>query len=245
VSGPIRRRLPWRRVLRLSVPTACALALTATLAVALQVREVRVSGTHRFPASEVDTALRSALGTPTIAARAEELRAIVLRIPWVADATVRISLDGVVSCTVKERVPVAVEVDGGTTMLVDREGHILGPARSGTGLLEIEGFGAFPEERAILLGAVPVFERTWGGRLRRVEWVGPRSVALHFAATAATVIADPSAPESVDAARRVLAAWVAVRGAQPQRLDVRVAGRVAVLPAATPAGAAQGSQEAS
>jgi len=231
MSGPVRRRRPWRRVARRAIPVALGIGLAATLAMALQVREVRVVGVHRFPASEVEAALRGALGMPTIAARADELRGVVRRIAWVADATVRVSLDGVLTCRVSERTPFAVARDGTAASLVDAEGNGLGPCGPGAAPLEIEGFAAFPEERATALAAVPALERRWGARLERVERIGPRDVALHFAATVPTLVADPANPAALADARRVLAAWLTTYKLAPARLDVRVAGRVTVLPA--------------
>ena len=234
MSGPVRHRRPWRRLARRAVPVGLAIGLAATLAIALQVREVRVVGTHRFPASEVETALRSALGTPTIATRADELRAIVRRIPWVAEASVRVSLEGVLTCRVSEREPVAVARDGATVALVDAEGQVLSPCEAGTGLLELDGFASFPEERAAVLASVPALERGWGARLERVERMAPRDVALHFVATVPTLIADPANPASLADGRRVLAAWTSTDKPAPRALDVRVTGRVAVLPALPP-----------
>ncbi len=234
MSGPVRHRRPlWRRLVTRAIQAAVALAVTAALASTLQVREVRVSGTRRFPAREIETVLRAALGSPTVATRAGALRARVLAVPWVADASVQVSLDGVVSCAVIEREPAAVAVDAGVLRLVDAEGRILAPAADGGSLLELDGFAPFPEERADLLAAVPALERTWGARLERVERIGLNDVALHFAGTAMPVLADPARPAGVDAARRVLAAWTATRPA-PARLDARVSGLVAVLPAADP-----------
>ena len=94
----------------------------------------------------------------------------------------------------------------------------------------LDGFAPFPEESAVLLAAVPALERTWGARLERVERVGPSDVALHFAGTPLPVLADPTKPAGLAAARRVLTAWTATRPA-PVRLDARVSGLVAVLPA--------------
>ena len=230
MSGPVRHRRPWRRLVTRVLQAGAALAVSAAIAAALQVREVRVSGARRFPAREVEAVLRAALGTPTVAARAGALRESVLAVPWVADASVRVSLDGVVTCSVTEREPVAVAVDAGVRRFVDLEGRILAPAQDGGSLLELDGFGPFPDERAALLAAVPALERTWGARLERVERVGPSDVALHFAGTALPVLADPARPAGVAAARRVLTAWTATRPA-PVRLDARVSGLVAVLPA--------------
>ncbi len=230
MTGPARHRRPWRNIVKRVLQASAVFGVTAAIAAALQVREVRVSGARHFPARDVETVLRTALGTPTVTARAGALRASVLAVPWVADASVQVSLDGVVTCSVTEREPAAVLQDGGVRRLVDREGRILGPAPDGAQLLELDGFAPFPEESAVLLAAVPALERTWGARLERVERVGPSDVALHFAGTALPVLADPTKPGALTAARRVLTAWTATRPA-PTRIDARVSGIVAVLPA--------------
>jgi len=142
------------------------------------VRQVRVSGTRRFPARDVENVLRTALGSPTITTRAGTLRARVRAVPWVDDATVRVSLDGVVTCAVVERVPVAVAVDAGVRRLVDREGRLLTTVESVSSLLLLTGFAPFPEERETLLAVVPALEQAWGGKLEHAERVGPHDVAL-------------------------------------------------------------------
>ena len=230
MSGPVRSRHAWRRFATRAISTMVALALFGTLAAALQVHEVRVSGTQRFPARDIETVLRSALGSPTVATRASLLRAGVRALPWVANATIRVSLDGVVTCAVTERQPVAIATDMGVRHLMDQEGRFLGPAPDGTVLLELDGFAPFPEERATLLAAVPDIERAWGAPLVTTKRVGPHDVALHFASTLLTVLADPSQPDGLVAARRVFAAWTATQPV-PLRLDARVRGLVAVLPA--------------
>jgi cell division septal protein FtsQ len=234
MSGIVRHRHLWRRLATRALPVLLVVALTATIAVALQVHEVRVTGTHRFPAREVETVLRSALGTPTIAARASTLRASVRALPWVANANVRVSLDGLVSCAVVERTPIAMALDGGVRRLLDAEGRLLGPADSGTPLLEVEGFAAYPEERAAVLAVAAQFERSWNDKLQRIERVGSHDVALRFAGTPFPVLADPDHPGALSAARTVLDAWLASRRPAPLRIDARVLGRVAVLPAPPP-----------
>jgi hypothetical protein len=232
MSGIVRHRHPWRRVVRIAVPLLVLLVLSATLAVALQVREVKVSGAVRFSDREVETVLRSALGTPTIATRAERLRAAVLTVPWVADATVKVSLDGVVSCAVRERQPAAHTRDGGALQLIDGEGNLLGPFGSDLGLLRLDGFAPFPEERAPALAARHACETAWGGRVERIERLGPHDVVLHFANDEVVVLVDPANPAALALGRQILAAWPADRLGAVRRLDVRVPGRVAVLPVA-------------
>ncbi len=234
MSGIVRHRRLLKRLSTRALPALVVLALTATLAAALQVRQVRVTGAHRFPAREVETVLRSALGMPTIAARASELRDSVRALPWVADATVRISLDGMVSCAIIERTPAAVAVDQGVRRLLDAEGRLLAPVDPGGNLLELDGFAAYPEERAAVLAAVAQIERCWNDRLRRVDRVGPHDIALGFAGTPFPVLADPETPQSLVAARKVLDAWLASRRPAPLRVDARVPWRVALLPAPPP-----------
>lgn len=233
MSGVVRHRRLLKRLATRTLPALVVLALTATLAAALQVRQVRVTGTHRFPAREVEKVLRSALGTPTIAARASELRDSVRALPWVADAAVRISLDGLVSCAVVERTPVAVAVDRGVRQLLDADGRLLAPVDPGGNLLELDGFAAYPEERAAVLASATQLERCWNDRLQHIDRVGPHDIALGFEGTPFPVLADPKTPQSLIAARKVLDAWLASRRSAPLRVDARVAGRVAVLPART------------
>jgi hypothetical protein len=228
--------IPPRRSLRQltgpAVVLGVLLACTATLAGALHVREIRVRGCQRFPAQEVENVLRTALGTPTVAARPDRLRGAVLAVPWVADAHVTVSLDGIVTCSVEERTPVAVAEDSGLRQLLDAEGRLLGPASYDVPPLLLEGFATVPEERAALLRAVAAMEAAWGGRLASARRLGPADVALRFAETPCLVLADPAAPERLSSARRVLAAWIAAAGTPPRRLDARLSDRVAVLPEA-------------
>jgi len=233
VSGIVQRRRRWHRLGGRLAGVTIFLLLTATLATGLQIREIRVVGAVRFPAREVESSLRFALGIPTVAAPAEALRNAARAVPWVADAQVQVSVDGVVTCTVAERVPVATAVDGGRRMLADAEGHLLAPAGADAPPLELVGFGSAPEERAAVLAAVAAIEGNWGARLNRAERVGPSDVRLTFAGTACEVVVDPGAGDALVAARRVHAAWLAQTGAAPQRLDARASGRVAVLPATT------------
>jgi hypothetical protein len=231
VSGLVRHRHPWRRLARYTAIAVGVAALTGTLALAVQVRRVQVSGAGAFPAREVEVALGSALGERMLVTSAEELRSHVLGVPWVADVVVRLSLDGTVSCLVTERQPVAVAVDAGRRQLVDATGTLLGDHAWSSQLLELRGFAPYPPERGAVLAAVPQLERFWGGRLVSIERCGPRDVALAFADTPFVVMADPTDGSLLATARAVTAAWTARAKAAPQRVDARVAGRVALLPA--------------
>lgn len=229
--GPRRRRLLQRWGLR-GLTLAVLLGVTATLAAALQVREVRVDGTHRFPADQVESVLRTSLGSPTLTVRPDDLREAVRRLPWVADAQVRLSLDGVVSCTVEERVPVAVAAASGGLELVDRDGGLLFPVATAPDLPLLRGFAPHPEERAALLAVIDELGERWGAPIRTAYRLGPRDVRLEFGAGQPTVVVDPAKPANVVEARRVLTAWTAAHGAPPSQIDARVDHRIAVLPTA-------------
>ncbi len=234
MSGALVRRRLWRRAVLHALPLVLLVAITGTLAAALQLRQVRVSGARHFPASEVEHALRSALGTPTVTARPEALRELVRRVPWVADAQVQISLDGVVSCAVRERVAVAVAEDAGQRRLVDAAGEFFGPAPAVSPLPVVVGFAPHPSQLAATIAAFPVLEAAWGAPIERAERLASQDVALTFSRTPCTVVVDPSQPRPLADGRAVLTAWIAAHGAPPLRLDVRVPGRVAVLPAPEP-----------
>lgn len=234
MSGMVRHRRPWRRVVRVGLMLVVAAALTTTLGLAFQVRQVHVDGTRRFDPAEVEAALQPALGSTSLTLRATDLRSAVLEVPWVEEASVRVSLDGVVHCVIREREPVAVAIDGSAVSLVDRTGHLMGSPRGSLPELEIVDFAPFPEERANLLVALPAIEEAAAARVRRAARMGFCNVALTFDQVPCPILVDPTRPDQLRLARRVLEAWQRDTHAAPLRLDARVGGRVAVLPAPTP-----------
>lgn len=238
MSGPLRHRSRQRRLVLRLVLIAALGGATAALAAGLQVHEIRISGVSRFSAREVETALRFALGTPTVAMRADTLRDAVRTVPWVVDARVSVSIDGVVTCAVVERRPAAIAVDGATRSMVDAEGTLLGPPRGNVPPLEVRGFASDPDGRAATLAACGAAESQWGARLVSAERLGPRDVLFVFADSKCNVVADPTRPEGLALARRVLTAWSSQVGSPPLRVDVRVPDRVAVTPAPPAAPAA-------
>jgi hypothetical protein len=224
----------WRRLAaRLAFPVAF-LVVTATLAAALQVREVIVSGTKRFPASDIERVLLAAIGSPTVTVRPESLREAVLAVPWVAAASVRVSLDGRIECQIEEREPVAVAVSGTVRELVDASGCAIGPAGPATTLFELHGFGRRASEREDAVAAAGALALAWGAPVITIERLGPRDLAVRFADGACVVVVDPGATALLRAARRVHDAWARQVGTPPQRLDARTPGRIAILPAPRP-----------
>lgn len=231
MSAPIRRRSRLRLLAPRLVLAAAALALTGSLALALHVRRVTVEGVEGAVRAQVEEVLTAAVGSPTLAVRAEDLRAAVLQqVSWVAEAAVSVSLDGVVRCSVVRREPVAVLTDSTPPVLVDATGRALGEPLPGlpTPALELVAFGAHPEERATLLAALPSLQAAWGAPARRVERLGPRDVALQFDDGPLQVLADPSRPEGLTEGLQVLTAWKRQALPPVESLDVRMPERVVV-----------------
>jgi hypothetical protein len=234
VSGIVRHRRRWRHVVRVGLMLVLAAVLTTTLGMAFQVRRVRVEGTRRFAPAEVEAALQPTLGSMSLTLRATDLRSAVLEVPWVDEASVRVSLDGIVHCLVRERDPVAVAVDGNVVNLVDRTGHLMGPPQGSLPDLELRDFAPFPEERANLLAALPKIEEAAAASVHQATHMGFCNVALTFHGLPCPILVDPTRPDQLRLARRVLEAWQRDTHAVPLRLDARVDGRVAVLPAPEP-----------
>lgn len=234
MSGLLFRRRPWRRVV-FTLLVIVALAATAgTLVASLQVKDIQVAGARQFPAADVTRALDWAMGVPTVTLRADDLRSSLLALPWVADAAVRITLDGSILCTIQEKSPAAVAIDGLDRLLLDELGTALGAESGASGLLELSGFAGFPDDRAAALAVRDRLESHWGAPLLRLERRGLRVGRLTFADTPVVVDADLTCPEAVQSARAVLAAWSLDRRPLPSRLDVRVPGRVVVQPSPAP-----------
>ncbi len=122
-----RRRLR-RLVLAVVVVAAVAAAGLAVRSSLLDVDRVVIRGaTH----TGHDQAIRSVgipLGRSMISVDPAAAQARLLRLPWVARATVERQWPGTVAVSLVERHPVAVVGRGSHLMLVDREGRVLGPA---------------------------------------------------------------------------------------------------------------------
>lgn len=234
MSGIVRHRQSWKRTVRVGLILVAGAILTTTLGMAFQVRRVLVEGTRRFGTTEVETALQPALGSMSLTVRAADLRDAVLEVPWVEEASVRVSLDGVVHCLVREREPVAVAIDGAVVSLVDATGHLMGAPHGVLPELELVDFAPFPEERATLLASLPSLQRAWGAPVRRALRLGFSNVALSFPNVSCPILVDPTSESQLRLARRVLETWQRDTHSAPQRLDARVDGRVAVLPAPEP-----------
>jgi cell division protein FtsQ len=189
-----RRRRPfagsrWRKA---GIVTGIALSLVVLVDVgvrtllaskSLTITTIRVEGTERMPEGVVREELADLLGQPMFSARLDEWRDRVLRLSWVADASVRRVLPGTVTVTVMERQPMAIGRIGDTLSIIDRRGVIIdafGPSYKDLDLPIVDGLaygsegelGALEQSRALLavrLLADIQHEPDLTGRLSQVD----------------------------------------------------------------------------
>jgi cell division protein FtsQ len=102
---------------------------------------MKVRGAGHTSDDDVIAATGLRLGDQLLDIDEGSVAAKVEQLPWVDTAEVDASLDGVVTVTVTERVPVATVADPmGGRHLVDASGRLLGPAEGDTtGLASLEG----------------------------------------------------------------------------------------------------------
>ncbi len=132
-----RRRL--RRMVALGILTVLTLAaIGISRSPLLDVDTVRVEGAARSGSGTVRSAAGIWRGRPMTSVDLGAAEARLEALPWVADATVARRWPGTVAITVRERTPAAVMGEGAGSVLVDREGRILGPA-SGREQLPVAG----------------------------------------------------------------------------------------------------------
>lgn len=133
-----RRR---RRLLGLGIAVLVVLAAWGvSRSPVLDLDELTVEGAERTGAETVLDATGLRAGDQLVDVDAGAVRARVVALPWVADASVRIDWPDAVRVRVRERSPLAVVRTGESTgVLVDRDGRVLGPATGLEGLPVIEG----------------------------------------------------------------------------------------------------------
>lgn len=180
-----RRRL--RHMAALAVVAALVIgAVFATRSPLLDVDAVRVTGSRH---AGVGATLEAAGIAPGRAMTSVDLVAVasrVERLPWVARADVTRQWPGTVRVQVTERTAVAVAGEGPGSLLVDRDGRILGPPTAGeawptTGPVPAQGPGGelSPPRRSVvrMLADLPPALRSEVAR--GVVTAGGLGVVLH------------------------------------------------------------------
>ncbi len=110
------------------VTAAIALVVGLVQSPLLDVDRFDVASTGHVSTDELLAVSGVELGDPLALVDAEAIRARILVLPWVADASVTAKWPGTLRLAVTERVPVAMApVDGGF-VLIDADGRVLGPS---------------------------------------------------------------------------------------------------------------------
>jgi cell division protein FtsQ len=123
-----RRRL--QRVLDLAVVATVALGFLAALwTPLLDVDEVQVRGATATGADLVLERAGIQVGDQLVSIDLDQVGERLAALPWVREVRLHRRVSGVVSIEVQERTAVAALQSPAGTMLVDREGRVLGPQR--------------------------------------------------------------------------------------------------------------------
>src|SRR4029453_16357861 len=115
-----------------------------------QVRHIVIHGNHRLSTGELLASVDGLRGKSVFAIDLDDWRHAVLESPWVADATLRLTLPSTVDIAVQERAPIGIGRLNGLLYLIDERGSVIdeyGPNYSDLDLPIIDGFVSTPPPR--------------------------------------------------------------------------------------------------
>lgn len=184
-----RRRARLRRTVTVGVLLVLAVVLVAVERSALVgLEEVRVEGSEQLGADEVRQAADLELGTSTLRLRLGRVEERVAALPRVREASARRLDPLTVLIEVVEREPRLVATSAGTSVLVDRDGIVIGQGRA-PDLPRVRLDGALPEvgESVEQSPALANAVRAWRGltgplraRVVRYDASGPEALVLRL-----------------------------------------------------------------
>lgn len=196
------------------------------------VRHVEVPGQPRGISRQVSAAAlagEAATGMPILLADLDEMRARVLGIGWVQDATVSRRLPDTISIRIDSRTATAVWQNRGRLQLIDASGAVLGPVRLDAlpDLPLVIGPAANRQAAGLdtLMAGVPAMRPMLAG----ATWVGGRRWDLRF--KSGEVLALPEGDAEAQAALVRFAREdgdVGLLGQGLVRFDMRIPGRMTV-----------------
>jgi cell division protein FtsQ len=203
-------------------------AATWAASAGLSVRQVEISGDARQPRLDIYREVLSGGSDSMFLVDLQDLRARLMDLPWVADASIRRQWPDTLSIQLVERAPIAIWQVNGRYALVDAGGEPLPPAPLAdyADLPLVVGPGAGPAAGALLalladhariadalVGAVRVGERRWDLKLESGETISLPEDAQAPAALARFAQAERQAP---------------VLGQGFLRIDLRIPGKMAI-----------------
>ena len=199
-----------------------------------EIKGVRVSGTERMDAAQIEARVLAKRDRPMPEVDIEEMREELLAFPWVKDARVSIQLPHTIAVSVIERTPHAVLEKPDRLVLIDAEGVELEPIsrENASEMLRISGPGAAQQVAPLeqLLASAPALSP----QIEAAEWVGNRRWNLTFATDQVLAL-----PEGADASSNALIKFARMDGQNrllggevatfdmrsPPRVYLRVPGR--------------------
>lgn len=195
----------------------------------LEVREVAIAGRANQPEGAVRAAVYADASTAMLDADLPAIRARLIALPWVADATVARRFPGTIAVTLTERRPAALWRWQGRLALIDPTGEVLATEnlKPFAKLPIVAGAGAGREFGALegLLATAP----TLGGQVDGATWVGARRWDLRMKTGEVVAL-----PEGYGRAEAALAEFARLDAKKPLlgrgfvRFDLRLPGKMVV-----------------
>lgn len=156
-----------------------------------------------------------------------------------ASASVRKRLPDGLEVVIRERQPVALAESPRGLVLVDAAGVVIAEASAGpeTAALPVVSGAQAPEEVARALEIFREFQRVGGGRLLKLEILGPDDYRLTAEGLPYPLLVGSGSLEEKHAYLDRLRAAVEARGQRVKAVDLRFAQRIVLQPEDAPASA--------
>ena len=159
--------------MRLSSAASAAL-VDLTVRAGLKIDDILVEGRTEVTRAQLLKAIAVRRGDPILAVDTDGIRARLMTIGWVADATVERRLPGTLYINLQERQAMAIWQRNGTFVLVDRGGVVIGTqGLDRYGHLKVIIGAAAPRHTPALLDMLATVPKLMA-RVRAAIWVGDR-----------------------------------------------------------------------
>jgi cell division septal protein FtsQ len=203
-------------------------------------RRIELVGLQRTSEESIRLRLAPMIGRNLFDLDLGEVNVVLRNDPWVLDASARRILPRTLRVTVTERKPAALAVIRGVAHIVDRTGHVIGPAgaRSADDLPVLTGLDGMPDEELIeaLQTGVTMVERLrkvagpFADEISEMDLSQSDRISVRTIARGPRILLDPNRVE------RNVQRFLALRSVMAERLgpiryvDLRWRDRIAVMP---------------